>query len=98
MTSKITNKFSPEVRARAVRMVLEHAPEAWAAVPEVACVLDIPPRHQELERQALECTVGQGRAGSPRAGVVMRFRAHEGTGLSDYSVLEGRQRIGRICA
>ena len=38
-----------------------------------------PPRHQELERQALECTVGQGRAGSSRAGVVMRFWAHEGT-------------------
>ena len=38
-----------------------------------------PPRHQELERQALECTVGQGRAGSSRAGVVMRFWAHKGT-------------------
>ena len=24
MTNKTTNKFSPEVRARAVRMVLEH--------------------------------------------------------------------------
>ena len=36
-------------------------------------------RHQELERQALECTVGQGRAGSSRAGVVMRFWTHEGT-------------------
>lgn len=24
MTSKTTNKFSPEVRARAVRMVLDH--------------------------------------------------------------------------
>ncbi|MCK1339825.1 abortive infection family protein [Bradyrhizobium sp. 38] len=27
MTSKTTNKFSPEVRARAVRMVLDHASE-----------------------------------------------------------------------
>ena len=27
MTSKTTNKFSPEVRARAVRMVLDHAGE-----------------------------------------------------------------------
>jgi transposase-like protein len=27
MTSKTTNRFSPEVRARAVRMVLDHASE-----------------------------------------------------------------------
>lgn len=35
MTGKTTNKFSPEVRARAVRMVLYHAsepPSRWAAV------------------------------------------------------------------
>ena len=35
MTSNATNKFSPEVRARAVRMVLDHAKEPlsrWAAV------------------------------------------------------------------
>ena len=37
--SKTTNKFSPEVRARAVRMVLEHAddyPSRWSAVVSVA--------------------------------------------------------------
>src|SRR6202049_2854749 len=44
MTSKTTNKFSPEVRARAVRMVLDHAsdhPSRWAAVtasaPKIGC-------------------------------------------------------------
>ena len=39
MTKKTSNRFSPEVRDRAVRMVLEHGndhPSQWAAISSIA--------------------------------------------------------------
>ena len=46
MTSKTTNKFSPEVRTRAVRMVLEHEDELsrWAAVVSISSKIGCTPQ------------------------------------------------------
>jgi transposase len=66
MTSKTTNKFSPEVRARAVRMVLDHAsehPSRWAAVTSIAAKIGCTP--QTLHDWVKKAEVDRGR----RAGV-----------------------------
>jgi transposase-like protein len=66
MTSKTTNKFSPEVRARAVRMVLDHANEhasRWAAVTSIAAKIGCTP--QTLHDWVKKAEVDSGR----RAGV-----------------------------
>src|SRR6201995_6165581 len=67
MTSKTTNKFSPEVRARAVRMVLDHSsehPSRWAAVTSIAGKIGCTPRTLHDWVKKAEVDSGQ-RAGVP---------------------------------
>lgn len=67
MTSKTTNRFSREVRARAVRMVLDHAsehPSRWAAVTSIATKIGGTPQTLHDWVKKAEVDNGQ-RAGVP---------------------------------
>jgi transposase-like protein len=72
MTSKTTNKFSSEVRARAIRMVAEHEaehPSRWAAVSSIAAKIGCSahPLHEWVKRPRSTLANGRGcRAASPR--------------------------------
>src|ERR1700724_901522 len=62
MTSKTTNKFSPEVRDRAVRMVLDHAgehPSRWAAVTSISAKIGCTPQTLHDWVQKAEIDSGQ---------------------------------------
>src|SRR4029077_11677409 len=65
MTSKTTNKCSPEVRARAVRMVLDHAsehPSRWAAVTSIAAKIGCTPQtlHDSVKKAEIDSGQGAG--------------------------------------
>ena len=99
MTSKTTNKFSPEVRARAVRMVLDHEGEhasRWAAVISIAAKIGCTP--QTLHEWVKKAEVDSGK----RAGVPTGHRGEaEGAGAREPRASAGQrdpaQGVGLFC-
>ena len=78
MTSKTTNKFSPEVRARAVRMVLDHEGEhasRWAAVMSIAIKIGCTP--QTLNEWVKRTEVDSGRKPGLTTDMAAKMKALE---------------------
>ncbi len=78
MTSKTTKKFSPEVRVRAVRMVLEHEkdhPSRWAAVVSIAAKIGC--ATQTLHEWVKKAEVDSGRRAGVPTDVAAQLKALE---------------------
>ena len=88
MTSRTTNRYAPEVRDRAVRMVLDHERDyasRWAAVVSIAAKIGCAP--QSLHEWVKKTEVDGGR----RAGVPTEVAAHPSA--RSVAIVRGR----RIC-
>ena len=76
--SKTTNKFSPEVRARAVRMVLDHEAahaSRWAAILSIAGKIGCTP--QTLNEWVKKAEVDNGKRSGVPTDMVDRLKALE---------------------
>jgi transposase len=78
MTSKTTNKFSPEVRTRAVRMVLDHEGEyasRWAAVVSISAKIGCTP--QTLHEWVKKTEIDSGKRSGVPSDIADRLKALE---------------------
>ena len=78
MASKTTKRFSPEVRARAVRLVFEHEkdhPSRWAAVSSIAAKIGC--TAQSLNEWVRRAEVDSGVRGGVPTEIAERLKALE---------------------